>query len=175
MTHAPSGNTGVSKQLHVVSFTLDDEEYAVEIAKTKEIILVGQITRVPQMPDYICGIINLRGSVIPIVDLRASFELERRPCDDHSRIIITRMNDRVIGLIVDAVSQVMKIPAESIEPPPFSISHLVGSYLVGVAKIERGMILLLDIDRLLTAAQTGGLGKCDGESTNNKSDAVITA
>lgn len=148
-------------QLHVVTFNLDREAYAIEIAKTKEIILVGEITRVPQTPDYIRGVINLRGSVIPVVDLRACFQLTDRPYDEQSRIIITRMDERVVGLAVDAVSQVMKIPLEAVSPPPSTIAGLVGAHLTGVAKVEERMVLLLDIDRLLTAAQSGELASLD--------------
>jgi purine-binding chemotaxis protein CheW len=162
---APGGG-----QRHVVTFALGREEYAVDIARTKEIILVGDITRVPQMPDYLRGVINLRGSVIPVIDLRLAFGLEERPYDDQSRIIISRLDDRIVGLVVDAVSQVMKIPENAIEPPPTTIAGLIGSYLVGVAKIDERMILLLAIDRLLTAAQNGDL-----TTVLTHSDSAVTA
>ncbi|MFW5698886.1 MAG: chemotaxis protein CheW [Planctomycetota bacterium] len=166
-TRNPDADPAATTSRHVVTFHLGRETYAVEIARTKEIILYGEITRVPQMPDYVRGIINLRGSVIPVIDLRAAFEMERRDPDELSRIIIVRMDQRVVGLVVDAVSQVVKIPEAAVDPPPATIASLVGSHLTGVAKTDERMILLLDIDRLLTGAQQGRLGEAADALTNN--------
>lgn len=133
---------------HVVSFTLAGEEYAVEITKVKEIILVEGITRVPQMPDFIEGIINLRGSVIPVVDLRKRFDLACEVNGEDTRIVIARMDERIVGLIVDTVSQVMKIPNDQIQPPPDTIAGIAGEYLQGVGKMDDRMIILLDIEKV---------------------------
>lgn len=135
--------------LQVVSFRLGDEDYAIEITTVKEIILVEGITKVPQMPAYIEGIINLRGNVIPVVDLRKRFGLTGAAYDEHTRIIVTRMEGRIIGMIVDAVSRVMKIAKARIQPPPETIACLAGEYLVGVAKLDDRMQLLLDIQKVL--------------------------
>jgi purine-binding chemotaxis protein CheW len=135
--------------LQVVSFRLHEESYAIEITRVKEIILVEGITRVPQMPEYIEGIINLRGNVIPVVDLRKRFGLPCRPLDEQTRIVVCRMGERVVGLIVDSVSQVMKIPRERIQEPPATIAGHAGDYLVGVARIGEGLVLLLDIETVL--------------------------
>jgi purine-binding chemotaxis protein CheW len=136
-TAAGNPRTALKMQdyLQVVSFRLGLEEYAIEITKVKEIILVEGITRVPQMPAYIEGIINLRGTVIPVVD--------------HTRIIVTRMDKRIVGMIVDAVSRVMKIPKANIQPPPETIASVAGEYLIGVAKLDERMQLLLDIEKVL--------------------------
>lgn len=135
--------------LQVVSFRLGIEEYAIEITKVKEIILVEGITRVPQMPAYIEGIINLRGTVIPVVDLRKRFEVGTPQFNEHTRIVVTRMDGRIVGMIVDAVSRVMKIPKANIQPPPDTIASVAGEYLIGVAKLDDRMQLLLDIEKVL--------------------------
>ncbi|MFW5857009.1 MAG: chemotaxis protein CheW [Planctomycetota bacterium] len=137
----------------VVSFQLHDEEYAIEITKVKEIILVAGITRVPQMPDFIEGIINLRGNVIPVLDLRKRFGLPGKALDDQTRIVVTRMDARIVGLIVDSVSQVMKLPNADIQDPPETIAGLAGEYLVGVATVDERLILLLDIERIMNAEE----------------------
>jgi purine-binding chemotaxis protein CheW len=139
--------------LQVVSFRLGVEEYAVEITKVKEIILVEGITKVPQMPAYIEGVINLRGTVIPVLDLRKRFDIGSTQITEHTRIVVTRLEGRIIGMIVDSVSRVMKIPRADIQPPPETIACVAGEYLVGVAKLEDRMQLLLDIDKVLRRDQ----------------------
>ena len=143
--------------LQVVSFTLGGEDYAIEITKVKEIILVEGITRVPQLPAYIEGIINLRGMVIPVVDLRKRFGVGGSTFDEHTRIVVTRIGDAIVGMIVDAVSRVMKIPKANIQPPPDTIACLAGEYLVGVARLDQRMQLLLDIDQVLGSEEAAGL------------------
>ncbi len=138
----------------VVSFSLAKEEYAIEILKVKEIILVEGITRVPQMPDYIEGIINLRGDVVPVLDLRKRFGLSNIEINEETRIIVSRMEKRIIGLIVDSVSQVMKIPNADIQEPPDTIAGLAGEYLTGVGKVAERMIMMLDIEKVLTVHET---------------------
>ncbi len=145
--------------LQVVSFRLGSEDYAIEITKAKEIILVEGITKVPQMPAYIEGIINLRGNVIPVLDLRKRFGIATAAFDEHTRIIVTRMEGRIVGMIVDAVSRVMKIPKSHIQPPPETIACLAGEYLIGVAKLDDKMQLLLDIEKVLRADEKAQLGK----------------
>jgi purine-binding chemotaxis protein CheW len=135
--------------LQVVSFRLGDEDYAIEITKVKEIILIEGITRVPQMPAYIEGIINLRGTVIPVLDLRKRFGIAGQPRNEHTRIVVTRLEGRIVGMIVDAVSRVMKIPKADIQPPPETIATVAGDYLVGVAKLGDRMQILLDVEKVL--------------------------
>lgn len=145
--------------LQVVSFRLGSEDYAIEITKAKEIILVEGITKVPQMPTYIEGIINLRGNVIPVLDLRKRFGIATSAFNEHTRIIVTRLEGRIVGMIVDAVSRVMKIPKTNIQPPPETIACMAGEYLVGVAKLDNRMQLLLDIEKVLRADEKAQLGK----------------
>lgn len=139
--------------LQVVSFSLGKEEYAIEITKVKEIILPKGITHVPQMPDYIEGLINLRGNVIPVVDLRKRFGLVCDTETEHTRIMVTRMESKIVGLIVDSVSQVMKIPNAQIQEPPETIAGLARDYLMGIGKLDDRMIILLDIEKIMNAGE----------------------
>lgn len=143
----------------VVSFILHGEEYAVEITKVKEIILHDGVTKVPQMPDFIEGIINLRGTVIPVIDLRKRFGLPCPVSDDHTRIVVTRMEERIVSLIVDSVSQVLKIPQSSIQPPPDTIAGLAGEYLTGIGKVDDRLIILLDIEKIMSDDEMNSLLK----------------
>ncbi len=136
--------------IQVVSFRLANEEYGIEITKVQEIILVGEITRVPQTSRYIKGLINLRSTVIPIVDLRLRFGMAEEPSTDETRIMVMNVAGKTIGIIVDAVSEVLRISKEQIAPPPPTISGLGRDYLTGLAKLEKRMLILLDVERLMT-------------------------
>ena len=135
--------------LQLVSFGLAQEEYGIEITKVQEIILMGEITRVPQTPDYIKGLINLRSTVIPIVDLRLRFGLEQREATDETRIMVVNVAGKTIGIIVDAVSEVLRISQEQISPPPPTVAGLGHDYLTGLVKLESRLLILLDIDKIL--------------------------
>ncbi|WP_425615211.1 chemotaxis protein CheW [Anatilimnocola sp. NA78] len=133
----------------LVSFRLADEEYGIEITKVQEIILLGEVTRIPQSPVFIKGLINLRSTVIPIVDLRLRFGLPEQAKTDEARIMVVNVRGKTIGLIVDAVSEVLRILAEQIAPPPPTIAGLGRDYLTGLVKLEKRLLILLDVDKLL--------------------------
>ena len=133
----------------LVSFRLGQEEYGVEITKVQEIILMGEITRVPQTPEYIKGLINLRSTVIPIVDLRLRFGLDQEQLTDDTRIMVVNVANKTIGIIVDAVSEVLRISDEQIAPPPPTVAGLGREYLTGLVKLENRLLILLDIDKIL--------------------------
>ncbi len=135
--------------MQLVSFRLAQEEYGVEITKVQEIILMGEITRVPQTPDYIKGLINLRSTVIPIVDLRLRFGLAQEEATDETRIMVVNVAGKTIGIIVDAVSEVLRIAHEQIAPPPPTVAGLGREYLTGLVKLEHRLLILLDIDKIL--------------------------
>ena len=139
--------------IQLVGFRLDNEDYAIAITKIQEIILMKPITRVPQVPDFIEGLINLRGSVIPIVNLRKRFGLSPRDLDDETRIIVVNIHDKTVGCIVDAVTQVMRIGRDQIQPPPLGIMAISQHYLSGLAKLEDRLLIILDIDKLFEVGE----------------------
>ena len=140
---------GEAGSRQVVGFRLHQEEYGIEITKIQEIILMGEITRIPQVPDYIEGLINLRGSVIPIIDLRKRFKLQATPYTDETRIVVVNVLDKTIGAIVDAVTQVIRISHEQIDPAPPTVASLGREHICGLAKLQDRLLILLDIDKLL--------------------------
>jgi purine-binding chemotaxis protein CheW len=142
-------NTATST-LQLVSFRLGNEEYGVEITKVQEIILLGDITRVPQTPAFIRGLINLRSTVIPVVDLRLRFNMPEQVPTEETRIMIVNVSGKTIGLIVDAVNEVLRIAQENIAPPPPTVAGMGKEYLTGLAKLDKRLLILLDLDCILT-------------------------
>jgi len=140
-----------------LTFTLCNEEYGISILKIKEIIGMMPITTVPQTPDYIKGVINLRGKVIPVVGLRRRFGMEAIDYTERTCIIVveTEGQDRVlpIGIIVDSVSEVINIKGEDIEETPTFGANLKTEYILGMAKMEGGVKILLDIDKVLNTTE----------------------
>ncbi len=152
---AVSGTTDVMKSsgsnaiLQLVTFTLGNEEYAVDILKVQEINRMKEITRVPNSPSYVEGVINLRGKVIPVVNLRRKFGLAERESDEQSRIMIMDIQGITMGLVVDSVSEVLRVPSDIVEPTPPMASNISTEFIKGIAKLEDRLIILLDMDRLL--------------------------
>ncbi len=138
-----------SGSMQLVSFRLAQEEYGIEITKVQEIILMGEITRVPQTPDFIQGLINLRNTVIPIVDLRLRFGVSQEETTDETRIMVINVGGKTIGIIVDAVNEVLRILNDQISPPPPTVVGLGQDYLTGLVKLEQRLLILLDIDKIL--------------------------
>jgi purine-binding chemotaxis protein CheW len=137
--------------IQFVGFRLAEVDYAFEIRRIQEIILPPPITRVPQLPDWIVGLINLRGSVIPVVSLRQRFALPERSNDDETRIIVLNVGSRTVGVVVDGVSRVMKIQPDQIQSPPVTIDAIERAALQGVARLEDRLIVILDVDKLLNS------------------------
>ena len=144
-----------------LTFNLDNEAYGAGILKIKEIIGLLPITPVPQTPDFMKGVINLRGKVIPVIDLRLRFGLEATAPTERTCIIVVetegRIGDVVMGIMVDSVSEVLNIKAEDIEDAPNFGSRLDTEYILGMAKMEGGVKILLDIDRVLNSEEINGL------------------
>lgn len=139
--------------IQLVTFSIGEEEFGVDILKVQEIIRTMEITRVPKAPDFVEGVINLRGNVIPIIDLRKRFGLETRSHDKHTRIIVIEINNMIVGFVVDSVSEVLRIPANTVEPPPPVVAGLESEYISGVGKLEDRLLILLDLDRLLSGEE----------------------
>ena len=146
-----------TETMQVVSFRLAHEEYAIEITRVQEIILMGEITKLPQTPPYIEGLINLRSTVIPIVDLRARFDLPTSAATDDTRIMVINVSGKTVGIIVDAVSQVLRIAKDQISPPPPTVAGLGEEYLIGLAKLNNRLMILLDIEKILLADENTSL------------------
>ncbi len=136
------------KQL--IGFFVGAEEYGLEILRVREIIRVREITRLPRSPGFVKGIINLRGDVIPILSLGERFGLERKEASADTRVIVVEIGGQLIGMVVDAVSQVLRVPADQIDPPPPIIGGLAREYVAGVAKVGDRLVILLNIDRILS-------------------------
>ncbi len=136
-----------------LTFTLDNEGYGIGILKVKEIIGMMTITPIPRTPTFVKGVINLRGKVIPVMDLRLKFGLGEIPYTDRTCIIVAEIdseeNTVLIGIVVDAVSEVLNIPGDDIEEPPAFGTRLNTEYILGLAKTDQGVKILLNIDKVL--------------------------
>ena len=140
-----AGNT---KELHLVTFNLG-EEYGVPISQVQEIVRVGNITMVPNSPGYMEGVINLRGRVLPVLNLRKRLKLPATEISKSSRIVVTEISEKVIGLLVDAVSHVIKVPPGFVENAPEEVLEVDTDYITGVGKLKERLIILLDLEKLL--------------------------
>ncbi len=132
-----------------LTFHIAKEDYGIEIAFVTEIVGVQTITSVPDMPDFVKGVINLRGQVIPVIDVRTRFKLPFRDYDDRTCVIVVNLNNISIGLIVDTVNEVLDIPAAQVSPPPAIHAAASGRYLQGMGKTDDSVKILLDVNRLL--------------------------
>jgi len=139
--------TGVRQ---LISFTVGAEEYGLELRQVKEIIRMGQITRLPRAPEFVKGIINLRGQVIPIVDLRQRFGLPRAEDTVMTRVIVVEAGGVPVGLVVDSASQVVRVPMDQIEPPPPFLGTHAGDFIDGVGKLDDRIIITVDAARILS-------------------------
>lgn len=135
--------------IQLVTFRLGDEEFGVRILVVNEIIRLVQITQVPNAPEFIEGVINLRGKVLPVVGLRKRFRMAERPLDDNSRIIVMELNHNVVGFLVDAVSEVLRIPESTVEPAPAVVAGIGSEYIEGVGRLDDRLLILLDLEALL--------------------------
>jgi len=136
---------------HLATFFLSGEEYGVDVRLVQEIIRVSEITQVPRAPGFIKGVINLRGRIIPVVDLKRKLGLgEVDEAVRQSRIVVVRVRDRLVGLLVDGASQVLKVPLASVEAAPEEVVEIDANYIRGVAKLEKRLIILMDLPKILS-------------------------
>lgn len=155
-------NAGVAEELlQLVSFKIGSEEYGIDILKVQEINRMPDITRVPQAPHYVDGVINLRGKVIPIINTRRKFCLEEKETDKDTRIVVVDIEGEVIGLVVDSVNEVLRIPHSIVEPPPNVTIDSGANYITGVARLDDRLLILLDLGRLVgdTVHEMGGVSE----------------
>lgn len=146
----------MSNDLHIVGFRVGLETFGVPITCVHEIVRVPEITNVPDSAEFVEGVINLRGKIVSVVDLRKRFGEKKTTPDKKNRVIVVESEGKLVGLIVDAASEVMKIPHSDIEPPPQILSDSDSGYVTGVGKLKDRLVILVDLSRVL---QRGDLRK----------------
>ena len=142
-----------------LAFTLGKEEYGIDILKVQEIRGYETVTRIANAPDFIKGVVNLRGIIVPIVDMRIKFNLGEPTYDQFTVVIILNIGGRVVGMVVDSVSDVITLSAEQIKPAPEMGTALNTDYLIGLGTLDQRMLILVDIDRLMSSAEMGLIEK----------------
>ncbi|EPE4837280.1 MULTISPECIES: chemotaxis protein CheW [Yersinia] len=134
-------------------FTLGNEEYGIEILKVQEIRGYDRVTRIANTPDFITGVTNLRGVIVPIIDLRVKFQLPSADINDNTVIIVLNLANRIVGIVVDGVSDVLSLNAEQIKPAPDFSTTLSTKYLLGLGTLNERMLILVDIEKLLNSEE----------------------
>jgi len=144
----------------LVLFDLANEHFGIDIASVDGIIKMQEVISVPHAPSFVEGVTNLRGSVLPVIDLRKRFDLEPTPPTNDTRIVVVNLEgNRKVGMIVDAVTEVLSIPEESIEPTPPIVSTIDSSFIIGIAKVDERLVILLDLASVLTEKEKSSLKK----------------
>ncbi|HEY7511206.1 MAG TPA: chemotaxis protein CheW [Vicinamibacteria bacterium] len=143
---------------HLATFFLAGEEYGVDVRLVQEIIRLAEITQVPRAPQFVKGVINLRGRIIPVIDLKRKLGLGAVEPSREARIVVVRVRERLMGLLVDGASQVLKVPVSLIEAAPDEVVEIDASYIRGVAKLETRLIILVDLPKVLSAELRDGAG-----------------
>jgi len=161
---APTKLTGQTMQ--VVSFALGSEEYGVDIAQVQEINRMVTITHVPRAPHFMEGVINLRGQLIPIIDLRTRFGMPRTEHTKNTRIVVTEIGSKRVGMVVDSVSEVLRIPTEQIEDAPDMIAGVETEYIRGVGKMGDRLIIMLDLGRVISGSEKRDLETLETEAVS---------
>ena len=146
---APAAPAPIERELHLVVFQLGAEEFAVPIAVVREVVRVGDITRVPHAPGHIRGVMNLRGRILPVVELRSRLGLEPAVVTPRSRVVVADVRGRTLGLLVDGVARVIKLSEREVAAPPDEVRAAGSDAITGVARIKERLLLLLELDRIL--------------------------
>jgi purine-binding chemotaxis protein CheW len=153
-TQSSNDTANSAHLLQLVSFSVAAEEYGLDILRVQEIIRTQQLTRVPNLPEYVEGVINFHGKVIPVVALRRRFGLEAVPPDKNTRIVVVDIHGQTLGFNVDAVSEVLRIGADTVEPTP-RIGSVEREYISGVGKLDTRLLRMLDLEQLMDQAEIG--------------------
>ncbi len=146
-----------NERIQLVTFKVAQEEFGVDILRVQEIIRIMPITRVPNTPIFVEGVINLRGKVIPVIDIRKRFSLATVGHTNQTRITVMDLNGLVVGFVVDEVCEVLRIDAATIEPPPAVVAGMGSEYIRGVGKLQDRLLILLDLDKLLSEQEAEAL------------------
>jgi purine-binding chemotaxis protein CheW len=155
---APTG-AAAPKALEFLSFTLGQEEYGIDIQKVQELRGYDAVTRIANAPEHIKGVVNLRGIIVPIIDMRIKFNLGTPTYDQFTVVIILNIASRVMGMVVDSVSDVITLMQEQIKPAPAMGSVLDTDYLICLGTLDERMLILVDIDRLMSSSEMGLIEK----------------
>jgi len=139
--------------LQLVSFMISNEEFGVSILFVQEINRMLQITKVPNAPNFVDGVVNLRGRVIPVIDLRTKLGIERKEHDKNTRIVVVEVGGKNAGFIVDAVKEVLRIPESITEAPPEIVTGINSEFITAVAKLEDRLITIIDLEKILTGSE----------------------
>ncbi len=148
----PQSGVGAEELLQLVSFRVGEEEFGLDILRVQEIIRIQPLTRVPNLPDYIDGVFNLRGEVIPVIGLRTRLGLEKQPSDKQTRIVVVEVHGQTLGFMVDSVSEVLRIRSGTVEPIP-RLGNSERDYISGVGKLDCRLLLLIDLERLMSGTE----------------------
>ncbi|NJD52104.1 MAG: chemotaxis protein CheW [Candidatus Methanoperedens sp.] len=152
-------------ELQLVVFNIGTEEFGVEIMNVQEIIRMTNITKIPQASGYVKGIINLRGRIIVVINLNVILGVESKEHNENTRIIVADIGETVMGFVVDAVSEVIRLPESSVEPAPAVIANKIGTeYVRGVGKMKDRLLILLDLDKILGANELHNINKITTEA-----------
>ncbi len=143
--------------LQLVSFIIGNEEFGVDILFVHEINRMLQITKVPNSPDFVEGVINLRGRVIPVIDLRRKLGMDRKPHDKNTRVIVVEVEGKTVGFIVDAVNEVLRIPKNITEAPPELVTGINSEFIKAVGKLDDRLLILLDLEKIISSEQKAQL------------------
>ena len=145
--------TDLSELLQLVSFKIGEEEFGIEILKVQEIIKMMFITKIPNTPEFIEGIINLRGRIIPVVDLRTRLGLTKQTHTKNTRIVVVELNNHIIGFVVDEVSEVIRITKDTTEEPPAMIGSINREFVTAIGKLEDRLLILLDLEKVFSSIE----------------------
>ena len=135
--------------IQLVTFRIGEEEFGVDILAVQEIIRMMQITMVPRAPEFIEGVINLRGKVIPVINMRTRFNKPALDQDSNTRIVVMELENKIVGFLVDGVSEVLRIPESTVEDPPPVVAGIGSEYIRGIGKLDNRLLILLNLDNLL--------------------------
>ena len=153
------GGASTPKAFEFLSFTLGQEEYGIDIQKVQELRGYDTVTRIVNAPEHIKGVVNLRGIIVPIIDMRIKFNLGTPTYDQFTVVIILNIGSRVMGMVVDSVSDVITLTPEQIKPAPAMGSALDTAYLIGLGTLDERMLILVDIEKLITSDEMGLIEK----------------
>lgn len=143
--------------VQIVCFKIGKEEYGIDILKVQEILNLPRITLLPKAAEFILGVIDLRGKVLPIIDLSKRFGIESSNASKTARAIVVKIKGKKVGLAIDSVSHVVKVDSEVIEPPPAIVKGISGRYIVGIAKVNEEFVVILDIDQIFSPSELTAL------------------